>query len=247
MIKGLASSEASMRPKMARLEVLANNLANINSTGFKRDRVFVELLKESAVAQAQGKGDLEGVKVTQYTDFSEGSLQQTGNPLDLALQGRGFFVVDTPRGQRYTRNGNFKLSTDGSLITSEGYSVQGDGGKIRFPDIRKLQEGKVAISDTGEITLDREQMGHLRVVDFADLTRLQKDHQSFFMAEPGNIMMEGPGNGTAVRQGYLEESNVEGIEEMITMIELNRNFETDQKVIQAQDATIDKSLEVGRL
>jgi len=247
MIKGLYSSEASMRPMMARMEVIANNLANINSTGFKRDRVFVRMLTDSAAAQAEGKGELEGVDAKKYIDFSEGSLQQTGNPFDLALQGRGFFVVETPEGVRYTRNGNFKLNTEGVLVTGDGFPVMAATGAVQIPRLDKAQQSNIRISEAGEVMMDKDTFAKLRIVDFDRLDLLKKDQQSLFIADSGERIIEGPGQLTSVRQGFLEESNVEGIEEMIAMIELHRNFEMNQKAIQSQDATLEKSNEVGKL
>jgi len=247
MIKGLMTSEAAMRPKMAQLEVIANNLANINSTGFKRDRLFVQVLKDSINGQSNGGGDLATGTVKYYTDFSDGSLQPTGNTFDLAIQGRGFFVVDTPRGVRYTRNGNFSLSTDGTLVDSTGSPVMGVDGKIQIPDPQKLQQGTITIAEDGEVTADKQALGTLRIADFQNPEALRKESGSYFAAAPGQQEVEGPGKLTAIRQGYLEESNVDGLEEMVGMIELSRSYETDQKVIQAQDESIEKGLDVGKL
>lgn len=248
MIKGLYTAESSMRPKMARMEVIANNLANINSTGFKRDRLFIEMLDDASAAKASGQAqDFDGVKTQRYIDFAEGSLEKTGNPLDVAVQGRGFLVVDTPQGLRYTRNGNFTISPAGMLTTSQGYPVMGTQGHIQFPDLQKMVQGNVAISERGEISLDKQEIAKLRIVDFEDYSTLQKDHESLFVPATGQPVVEGPGKVTALRQGYLEESNVEGIEEMIAMLELNRSFETDQKSIIAQDESIGRSIEVGKL
>jgi len=247
MIKGLQTAEAAMRPKLMRMELIANNLANVNTTGFKRDRLFVQMLKDSTAGKTDAAGDLDGVQVTQGVDFSDGSLRQTGNPLDVALQGRGFFTVNTPGGLRYTRSGSFRLSPDGSLVNTDGYQVMGTAGAIRFPDMQKLQQATVSISDAGEVTIDRDTVGKIRVVDFADVSALRKESASLFEAAPGASEVEGPGSLSAVKQGFLEESNVNGVEEMIAMTELQRSFDTDQKVLQAMDDSVAKSLEVGRL
>jgi flagellar basal-body rod protein FlgF len=247
MIKGIYSAEASMKPKMAKLEVIANNLANINSTGFKKDKLFVQILKDSAASQATGDGDLDGAKIERAVDFSDGVLNQTGNPLDLAIQGRGFFVVDTPLGLRYTRNGNFKLAADGTVTTAEGFAVMGMGGKIQVPQKEKLQQGVITVSETGEIVIDKDIVAKLRIVDFDNLGTLRKDHQSFFATSGTEHIIEGASMTPSVKQGFLEGSNVDGIEEMIAMIELTRGFEADQKMITSQDATLDRAMEVGRV
>ncbi len=247
MIKGIFTSGSGMHPRMLRLQVIANNLANINTTGFKRDSMFIQALKKTGLIQQQNDGDLAGLDVRQFTDFSEGSLAPTNNPFDVAIQGRGFFVVETPQGMQYTRNGNFMLSADGSLVTSQGYPVLGVGGRIQFPDIRKLAQGNVAITATGEIFADNSLIGKLRVVDFERASDLRKQGNTLFSTSAKELFTEADGKTTAIKQGFLEESNVDGIEEMIEMIELNRSFESDQKSIQYQDSTLEKAMDVGRV
>jgi len=246
MINGLSSLEDAMRPKLTQLEIIANNLANVNTTGFKRDRSFLKVLQQS-IPTADGTATEDVQQVRQYTDFSQGSLNKTGNPLDVAIKGRGFMVVETPNGIRYTRNGNFQLSTDGTVVTSEGFPVLGQAGRIRFPNVERVQQGTVSIAGSGEIMLDKETIGQLRIVDFEKPQLLQKDHQSLFIADPGQPVIEKTESDTSIRQGYLEDSNVDGIEEMIAMIELTRSFEADQKALHAQDSSIEKSIEVGKV
>jgi len=247
MISGIQTAEAAMRPKLTRMEVIANNLANVNTTGFKKDRLFVRMLNDSVAAGADAAGDLDGVQVTQGIDFTEGSLRQTTNPLDVAIQGRGFFVLNTPQGERYTRSGGFRLSPDGTLVSGDGSQVEGTGGPIRFPDMQRVQQANVSITEAGEVMIDKETIGKIRVVDFADTTVLTKETASTFTAPPGTPVIEGPVAPATVKQGYLEESNVDGVEEMIAMTELQRSFDTDQKVLQALDDSVTKSLEVGKV
>lgn len=246
MIKGIHTAGTSLVPMMTRLEVIANNLANMNTTGFKRDSVFMKLVKDAAVAQAQGKSEPAEAQVQRVTDFSAGTLIPTNNPLDVAIQGRGFFVVDTPGGPRFTRNGNFGLTVDGTLVTSQGDPVLGMNGRIQIPDLQDMTQGKLVISESGEVLADNKPVARLRVVDFLDLTRLRKENESLFAAPPQIPPADIHEDSTRVRQGYLEGSNVEGLEEMIAMIELTRTFESNQKVMQAQDATLDKTNDVGR-
>lgn len=246
MIKGLYTTEAGMNPKLVRLEIIANNLANINTTGFKRDMAFSDAL-DNALIEEVAAGGTEPPLAHQYTDFTEGTLRPTNNPLDVAVQGRGFLVVDTPNGVRFTRNGNLQLALDGTLVTGAGYPVLGRNGRIQLPDINRLQVGSIHISETGEVMVDKQSIGHLRMVDFVDYTALHKDQQSLFFANPGTPIVEGPGTQSAVRQGFLEDSNVDGISEMIAMIEINRAFEADQKALQAQNSTLEKTMDVGRV
>lgn len=247
MIKGIYASGSGMLPRMLRLEVIGNNLANINTTGFKRDNIFVQILKDSAVTQSQGTGELVGLDVHEYTEFTEGSLKQTNNQLDVAMQGRGFFVVETPRGVRYTRNGNFSLSVDGTVVTAQGYPVLGNGGRIQLPDIHKLAQGDLSITEIGEIIVDKKPVGTLRIADFEDNSVLKKEAGTYFVASAPEKGADVDGKDRLIRQGFLEESNVDGIEEMIAMVELSRNFESDQKAMQYQDGTLDKAMEVGRV
>ncbi len=236
-----------MRPRMMRLEVAANNIANINTTGFKKDSMFVEVMKNAGASQTQERGELQGLDVREFTDFSEGSFVQTKNTLDLAIQGRGFFVVETPQGVRYTRNGNFSLADDGTVVNGDGYPVLGSSGHIRIPQPQKESEASLSVNELGDITVGTTSLGKLRIADFSDLTRLQKTGQSLFEAREPEMPLNLDGNQSVVRQGYLEESNVEGIREMVQLVELTRSFETDQRTIQAQDSTLERAMDIGRL
>jgi len=241
MIKGLQTSSSGLVPMMTRLDVIANNLANANTTGFKRDSVFVKLVEDAGIAQAQGKGESAEAQVQRVTDFSDGVLTPTNNPLDVAIQGRGFLVVNTPEGLRYTRNGNCELAADGTLVTPQGDAVMGTSGNIRFPDLQGLSQGKVVVTESGEVLVDNKLVDRLRVVDFPDVTKLQKESNSLFAAPIEMSPVEMRDDSVRIRQGFLEGSNVEGLEEMMAMIELTRNFESNQRVIQAQDSTLDKT------
>ena len=247
MIKGIYASGTGMTPRMLKLEVIANNLANISTAGFKRDNIFVQTLKDAGVAQSKGGGDLSGLDVREYTDFSEGSINPTSNKLDLALQGSGFFVAQSPNGPLYTRNGSFGLSTDGTIVTAQGYPVMGTGGAIQLPDMQKLTQGNISINETGEVSVDGIQLGRLEVASFDDTSVLKKESGTYFTANEGAKTGVADGKNTSVRQGYLEESNVNGIEEMVQMIELSRSFESAQKAMVSQDGTLDKAKDVGKL
>jgi flagellar basal-body rod protein FlgF len=247
MIKGLYSSSNGMPPMLVRMEVISNNLANLNTTGFKKDKMFVEMMKDPGVAPKASAGELTNrLNVQRVIDFTDGSLQQTSNPLDVALQGDGFFVLQTAEGPRFTRNGNFTLALDGSLTTLEGIPVAGKDGQIVFPDLQKLAHESIAISPAGEITVGNEHIGTLRIVQFNDPSRLKKDGGSLFRIDEERDPEMSDKEIPTVKQGFLEESNVDGIAEMIEMIELARNFESNQKAIASQDATLDRVMDVGK-
>ena len=247
MIKGIYASGSGMVPRMMKLEVIANNLANISTTGFKRDNIFVQILKDTGISQSKGGGDLSGLDVKEYTDFAEGSMSQTSNPLDLAIQGPGFFTVQSPTGTCYTRNGSFSLSTNGTLVTSQGYPVLGTGGPIQLPDVRKLSQGDIVINQSGEVTFDGKIISRLRIANFADMSALKKEGGTYFVSTAPEKGTEADGKDIVIRQGQLEESNVNGIEEMIEMIELSRSFESAQKTMLYQDSTLEKAMDVGQV
>jgi flagellar basal-body rod protein FlgG len=247
MIKGIYSSGSGMGPRLMGLDVIANNIANADTTGFKKNDVFVQILKDAGVAQSIGKGEMAGLDVKEFTDFSEGSHRSTSNPLDLAVHGEGFFVLDTPQGMRYTRNGNFKLSEGGDLVNSNGQHVMGTSGRINFPNAAKTQMTDLVITTKGEMYMGKDLVGKLRLVTFADLQQLQKEAGSVFTTDQQTQEIQFNEERSAVRQGYLEESNVESLTEMVQLVEFTRNFETDQRTMRYQDSTLEKALEVGRL
>ncbi len=247
MIKGIYSSGSGMQPRLMRLDVIANNISNADTTGFKKDDIFVQILKDAGVAQSVGKGDLAGLDVKEFTDFTEGSMRPTNNPLDIAIQGDGFFALDTPEGTRYTRNGNFKLAEDGSIINSNGYHVQGAAGRIVIPNADKTQQTDIMVTKAGEIYSGKNLIGKIKAVTFADMQHLSKVSGTMFKADQAPKEVSISDEATTFRQGYLEESNVESLSEMVQLIELSRSFETDQRTMRYQDSTLEKALDVGRL
>ena len=247
MIKGIYSSGAGMQPHSARLEVLANNIANANTTGFKKDKLFIQAMKDAGMAHSQGEGELKGLESRAFIDFSEGSFMETKNPLDFAIQGRGFFVLETPQGIRYTRNGNFSMAADGTVINGQGYPVLGSSGRIQVPQPQKISETSISVNGHGDISLGSVHLGKLRVADFENLNLIKKAGNSMFVTDAQEKPVNLDGHDTIVRQGYLEESNVEGIHEMIELVEMTRSFETDQRTIQSQDSTLERAMDIGRV
>ncbi len=241
MIKGLYLSVAGMLSKEKQLEFNANNLANINTIGYKKDKIFFRQLMESvdAVQTQQSNGQL--AKGKNFTDFSSGTFHETGNPLDLAIAGEGFFVIQTQQGSIYTRNGNFTLSAEGRLVTQDGYSVMGTGGEIQ------IAGNEISVSETGDILVDGKKVDKLRVVQFDDPNALLKLGGTYFTDQDSSLAYDVESKDIQLRQGYLESSNVNGINEIVEMIELYKQFEFTQKMISTQDHTLRKLInEAGR-
>jgi flagellar basal-body rod protein FlgF len=213
----------------ARMAILANNLANVNTAGYKADQVsFSEVLD-----QATG---LPTVTAGQFTELTAGAQEQTGNPLDVAVQGDGFFVVDTPDGRRFTRDGAFQLGSDGTLITADGHPVLGSGG----PVVVDPQTKGIRIDPNGKVWADGNEVDTLQVVTFPSGSPPQKVGGSLF-AGTGDTPVAEP----RVSQGSLERSNVSPILEMSRMIGIARGYEAYQKLVQSLDQTAAQTNDVG--
>jgi flagellar basal-body rod protein FlgG len=239
-----------------RMEVIANNLANVNTAGFKRDDVAFQAYLSAAEGGGAAinppypvgqTGASFWVSYESRTDFSPGPLQQTGNRLDLALNGKGFFSVESPDGTVYTRRGNFALSPEGVLVTQEGWPVQGTGGEIRLDAGNAGPSGlDVSVGEDGTVRLSGRNVGQLRIEDFAEPSRLNKIGQGYF--KPADETAgTAPGEDIRIAQGFLEMSNVEAVRAMTEMIEILRGYESYQRVIRSVDEANAKSIsEVGR-
>jgi len=244
MNSGMYSALSGSITAMKRLDVISNNLANVNTPGFKKDKMLFESMVNGNVnppAVPQGStADPILQKDSLFIDYSAGSVTQTGNTLDMAIDGDGFFVVNTPTGPAYTRQGNFRISSDGTLVTSDGYPVMGDGGPVTIPG------GSVDVSSSGQVTVDSLPSGMLNLVDFPKPYKLTKTGSALFVpTDPQTKPQVATGN---VRQGHLEGSNVETITEMVQMIESNRYFESCQRVIRGFDDMTAKAVnDLGRL
>jgi len=218
------------------LDVVANNVANINTTGFKADgMVFEEFL--SPVARGADTRNLVSFVHDRATwhNLSQGSVERTGNPLDVALQGKGFLVVQTPGGERYTRNGALQINAAGELVTASGMRVMGDNGPIQFQptdrDISIAQDGTISVKE-GIQTQTSSQRGKLRIVSFARPQQLEKSGDNTFMAAAGNAAQPDP--QTRLLQGAVEKSNVHGVAEITRMIEVTRSYTQVAGMIQQQ-------------
>lgn len=211
------------------MDVVANNIANLNTSGFKADgSVFEEYIGPTA-----RDGDMTGLDArisfvrdrATWVDMSQGNVERTGNPLDVAIDGRGFLAVQTPKGERYTRNGALQVNSAGELVTTEGYQVLGESGPITLQakdrDISISDDGTISVRD-GDSATSEALRGKLRVVSFAQQGRLQKDGSGTFMAPDG--ITPDPESGTRIIQGAVEKSNVRAVIEMTRMIEVTRSY-----------------------
>ena len=241
MIKGIQNAKAALIAQMTRQDTTANNLANVQTTGYKRDRLF----QTDLIDAQSGLEDRNGLKLRQiqkiWTEFSSGALESTSAPLDVALQGDGFFAVSDGQKTYYTRNGHFQLSAEGKLITAQGHAVQGDGGEILLPP------GQVIIGSQGEISVDGRPVEKLKIVALEKPEELAKAEGSLLIPKKGTAT-EKEAPGTMVQQGFLESSNVDALREMVEMITTMKNYQASAKALQAQDDTLKKSVtELSRL
>lgn len=248
MIRGLYIAATGMLAEQTRADITANNLANLNTGGYKKDvavfRSFPELLVQRINDPQDGGarpvlGSLSGGAVVDevLTSFAPGVLKETGQPLDLALEGGNFFVLQTPAGLRYTRNGAFTLDGEGYIVNSDGYRLLGENGPIQ------VRGQKIEVNRDGTVVVDGQPVDRLLLVSFANPRDLQKAGNNLFIGVNPQPAVAG-----RVLQGYLEGSNVNAITEMIDMITIMRAYEANQRMIQAQDSILDKAVnQVGSL
>jgi flagellar basal-body rod protein FlgG len=244
MNSGMYSALSGNLAAMTRMDIISNNLANVNTPGFKKDKVSFEGLLSSVTAPPAVPPATTADPILQreivFVDHAAGPVVQTGNPLDMAIDGDGFFAVRTPQGIAYTRQGNFRLSSDGTLVTVDGYPVQSQGGSIQ------INGSRVEIDSKGAVVVDGTAGATISMFDFPKPYTLTKTGSALFVpADPGITPQTAKGQ---LRQGHLEGSNVETVSEMVQMIENSRYFEACQKVILSfNDLTSKAANELGRL
>ena len=256
MIEGIFISASGMLPKATRHEAIANNLANIEVPGFKRDALF---LREVRDAKKRISGDYPDWRINRFegiwTDFKQGTLKRTGGMFDVAISGKGFFAVRTPDGVEYTRNGTFARNNEGILVNMLGHPVLDvSGEQIEIPNIfsQPLIDADGVIKGRDEILGVDTVLGKLQITDFPDLydrafkaqspyrSAVTKSKNGQYIPQPG--ITQQPAEEFQISQGFLEEANVESVLEMVRMIDIYRAYEADQKAIQIQDATLDRAV-----
>jgi len=260
--------------------LLSNNLANVNTPSYKRDTTIMKAFPEMLIRRINDDGvrtippgsyDLmpvigkmgTGVEVNEvYTRFSQGAFKQTDNAFDLALEGEGFIAVQTPEGERYTRNGSFLIDSDGYLVTKDGYRVLGENGPIQIKKNNFIVDENGNVFENAKYTGDPSRLvsmeenkwgqtvrlDRLKIVSFPKIRYIKKMGESLYVAtrysEPAFIIQQ---NRPKVRQGFLEASNVNPVVEMVNLIEVHRTYEANQKMIQAHEAALGRVInEVGK-
>lgn len=270
MLRGIYTGASGMVAQMHRMDAISNNLANVDLTGYKRDtsvhKAFPQLLMQrinddgvrnfplGSVDTSPIVGTIgTGVELNElYTVFQQGALKESGNTFDMALEGEGFFTIQTPQGERYTRNGSFTIDKSGILVTKEGYPVLGEEGVINLKKNnfvvdkqgRIFQNSDLADDPNRLVSLEEndwaglEQLDTLKIVEFSRDRYLKKQGGSLWASnrESGEAQTTELGGTTKVIQGFLEGSNVNPVTEMVNMIEVNRAYEANQKMIQTQDS-----------
>ena len=220
------------------LDVVANNVANVNTNGFKADHQLFEEFLNSGAHEDNFQSSDRRVSYVQdrgtYRDDSQGPIQRTGNPLDLAIDGSGFLAVQTAAGERYTRDGNLHLNNTGQLVTGSGDAVLGTGGPIVFQptdhDITISPDGTVTVVE-GANRADSIR-GKLRIVNFADPQTAQKQGDNLYAAV-GDAGPQ-PDTKSTIQQGSIEKSNVNSVSEMSHMVEVTRSYQQIANMLQAQ-------------
>ncbi len=245
MLRGIYTAAAGMIVQRERLDVIANNVANVGTVAFKRaepiSRGFYQIFAGEVARFPSERGSEEipgGGSAIDATpdDFSAGPLVQTGNPFDVAIDGPGFFVIRTPAGERYTRAGNFSFNSVGQLLTRDGHQVLGRGGPI-------VTAGEtVEISPEGDILVDGAPAERIRIVDFPRPYKLSKQGRNLYSATEEVARTKTTIDIPQLQVGMLERSNVNPIAELTSMMDAARSYETHQRVIRAFDESLDAAV-----
>lgn len=245
MLRGIYTSASGMIAQGRRVDVISNNMANVATTAFKRTEPVIEGFYQvfsreiTRYPTARGTQRIPGggsAVQTTMVDFSPGPIIESGNPLDVAIEGDGFFVVRTPLGDRYTRAGNFSLNSSGQIVTHDGYPVLGQKGPI------SVTGEDVRISDNGDVLVDGVPAETLAIVDFPKPYPLLPFGKSLYSASEAGLRSMVKVESPRLRVGALEGSNVNPISELGALMTAARSFETGQRIVQAFDESLDAAV-----
>lgn len=235
MLKGLESASRNLNLTDKKIGSLANNLANLNSTGYKREIPFEQLIINNG----------KGVITRRMIDFSQGELEQTNNPLDLAIQGDAFFVIEAKNDEIVlTKNGKFKLSEEGYIVDQDENKLQGEDGAIQLDEGFWNQDQTINITSDGEVYFGDDLVDKIKMIKVEDKNNLTRYNSSMFKVNDGYFENIEKGE-VELKQGFLESSNINPIIEMEDMISLSKNYESAQKMIQYIDEIMGKANEIG--
>lgn len=233
----IETTTSSLQALSDQYHAIAHNLANVNTAGYKRRcSSFLQLLQE-----AQALSDIALIVDQVSIDFSQGALTRTGRALDLGLEGKGFFVLETPEGPLYSRSGVFRTNAEGQLVDSSGRTIAGEGGPIVIPSTAST--AAVGVSADGSISVAGQGVGKFRLVEFENEMDLVPVGGNCFRAPVDAVTT--PATNTAVRQGFQEASNVRVVGELVGLITVTRLYEANLKAIQTQDETLKNILQVA--
>ena len=256
MIKELYTAAMGMMSQQTRLEVVSNNIANASTVGFKRDSVFERNLVDSKASlyNMAGTADQNDPPIGSYIDFSNGSFAQTGNDFDLAIDGNGFFLLNDEQGREFlTRAGNFKINEEGNVISANGKLLMSDGGPVNIYNTldgdtfnSDTRNAEVKVDNSGEIFVNNVSMGSLKIVQVSNNVVLEKISSSDFILTDDYQYNQLNSTDVKIRQGWLENSNVNVIDEMVEMINLQRQFDAGSKVISTNEGTLEQSISLGK-
>jgi len=255
MIRGLYTASTGMNVQAQKMDILSNDLTNVNTTGYKKDTTIIASFPQILASRlddmqnhtpnngAIGKMSL-GARVDEiYTNFTQGSLIQSAGAIDLAVQGEGFFAVQTPTGIAYTRDGSFSINQAGQIVTKEGYYVLAQSGApLELGEDFLSSASAVVVKEDGGVYRDNGLIDTIALMRFEDNKSLKKIDDNLYQASGVGIPFQG-----SVIQGFLEASNVNPITAMVDMITVSRAYEANQKVIQTHDSLLEKAVnEIGR-
>ena len=253
MLRGLYTSYTGMLNEQYRMDIMSNNLANADTTGFKSQAYsevmavkIKDLTENPNTPRRLGNMSL-GVKIGEtYTDFSQGSLRDTGNTYDIALGGSGFFNIEftSKSGEtstKYTRDGGFTITKEGYLVTKDGDYVLGENGRIQL----STTAGTTVFDRNGDIYQDDRLVASLKISDFEDTNYLTHYGETMWDVKEGAVETEA--EDPDVRQGYLEMSNANVVKEMVNMITISRQYESNQKMLTTFDETLEKTMSLSKV
>lgn len=257
MVRGLYTAYTGMANEQKRLDIISNNIANSATVGYKKESVtnqsFDELLtmkvKDASEAyQDKAIGTMSlGVKMGEvYTDFNQGSLRESGNTYDLALEGKGFFGLNVTdkngiESTKYTRNGSFKITSDGYVVDESGNHLKSENGNLQVP----TDAADIKIATDGSVYADGQYVDRIVTTDFDNYDYLKKFGDTMYEAVDGAVATDGT---ALIHQGFTEQSNINVVSEMVNMITITRAYEANQKVIQTVDTMLDRAVNsVGKV